>query len=391
MNPFKRSPAVFARTTQLSLIFVLFVQLLVPVIAYGSQADTWTHNTVMPLVVMTLAGLPAAALGIVTLLLMPQLNIHPQRDVRPYFRLGVLASIAYALAGIGVYAMPGAGGTANWENQHGWHWMGLLSAYAGAVILSWGFLPWVRGRWVWVALVTVFVYVFTDRELGWVILIIPALGVGCGLFSQWTIDVVKDLDRARDTEATLRISQERLRIAQQLHDSLGQNLAAISLKAQLARAFAAQQDPRLDGELETLQEIVARSVDDMRQVVQGYRTLDVATELAHARGLLQDMGVAVHVQGAPEDIPVAHQDIVGWFVREATTNIVRHSQASRADFKFTPVSVLVVNDGATGPVGKWGGLDSLRRRHEITGGTLTARTPEKGRFEVEMALAEGQG
>lgn len=386
MNPLQRSPAAFARLTQLSMITVLLVQLFVPVPAYLTHGNTSPQASAWPVAIMTLAGLPALALGVLTLLFIPQLNVHPQRNVEPFFRWGMVANIAYALVGMGLYIGLGTERLTSGDNQYDWQLVGLFSVYFGAMTLSWGFLPWVNGRWLWAGLVTIFVYLITEGELGLIVLIVPTLGVACGVSSQWMIDVVKDLDRARETEATLRISQERLRIAQQLHDSLGQNLAAISLKTQVAKAFAAQQDSRLAGELNALQELVTHSVEDMRQVVRGYRTLDVPTELAHARTLLEDVGVAVHVEGAPEDIPTAHQDIVGWFVREATTNILRHAQATHADFSFTPHRAVVVNDGASGPVGQWGGLDSLRRRHETTGGTLSVRTPQEGQFEVEMEL-----
>lgn len=52
--------------------------------------------------------------------------------------------------------------------------------------------------------------------------------------TEWSVGIVKELDHTRGLQSQLKVHEERLRFAQELHDSLGQHLAAMSLKTQLA-------------------------------------------------------------------------------------------------------------------------------------------------------------
>ena len=95
----------------------------------------------------------------------------------------------------------------------------------------------------------------------------------------WSVGIVKELYRTRGLQSQLKVQEERLRFAQELHDSLGQRLAAMSLKTQLAISLHRKDGDRTVGELRELEKLVRLMRMDLHQVVTGYRTLHPKSEL----------------------------------------------------------------------------------------------------------------
>ncbi len=110
---------------------------------------------------------------------------------------------------------------------------------------------------------------------------------------------------------------------------MGQDLAAMSLTTELALALAQRGDARAVSELEALRSLMRRSTAQMRQVVQGYRVIDLPTELAGARSLLGTAGIEVAVRGQCDQVPAAQQQTAAWFMRETATNVLRHASATQ--------------------------------------------------------------
>lgn len=162
----------------------------------------------------------------------------------------------------------------------------------------------------------------------------------------WSVRIVKELQRTRGLQSQLRVHEERLRFAQELHDSLGQHLAAMSLKTQLAISLQEKDVSRVRSELQEIEKIVRLMREDLHQVVSGYRTLSPESELDTAGNLLHGAGISVSITGSPESIPARCRQASAWFIREATTNVMKHSQASTVRFDLSKHGVLVTNDGA---------------------------------------------
>jgi two-component system, NarL family, sensor histidine kinase DesK len=143
-------------------------------------------------------------------------------------------------------------------------------------------------------------------------------------------DAVNALRRARADLARTAVAEERLRIARDVHDLLGHSLSLITLKAELAgRVIGADQD-RAAAEIAELESVARQSLADVRAAVAGYRQPDLAAELDSARQLLDSAGIACDISaagtaGLSHDVDAA----LAWAVREGTTNVVRHSQATR--------------------------------------------------------------
>lgn len=203
----------------------------------------------------------------------------------------------------------------------------------------------------------------------------------------WTIRLFREVERARATEAQLQVAEERLRFAQELHDTMGQHLAAISLKAELARALVARDDARADHELAELQKLAKLSTAEMHDVVTGYRTINLATEVAGMKSLLADANIALIVHGDVFEVPEEHWELAGWFVREATTNVVKHSQATSVELELAAGGVVISNDGVGGYTGPLRGLDALRRRAAAHGASVQI-VREGEHFTVRLSLKE---
>jgi two-component system sensor histidine kinase DesK len=212
--------------------------------------------------------------------------------------------------------------------------------------------------------------------------------VGTGIvlsfrFTVWVLDVVGQLEWARDAQARLAVAEERLRFARDLHDVMGRNLSAIAVKGQLAAELARRDRPQAAEEIADISRIAEESLREVRGVVSGYRTASLAGELAGARSVLRAAGIACTVTGDERgaDLPVPVQTELGWVVREAVTNVLRHSRATTCAITLEAApgsaTLRVANDGvgpATAPAeARWGnGLTGLAERLAASGGRLTA-------------------
>ncbi|MEU9372217.1 histidine kinase [Streptomyces sp. NPDC048255] len=218
-------------------------------------------------------------------------------------------------------------------------------------------------------------------------------GATCG-FSAWLLDTVHELDRSREALARLAVAEERLRFGRDLHDVMGRNLAVIALKSELAVQLARRERPEAVDQMIEVQRIARESQREVRDVVRGYREADLAVELEGARGVLSAAGMdcRVDLQGARE-LPSEVQSALGWVVREATTNVLRHGDAQNCVIRLTApeagdVTLVVENDGApetpSGPPGS--GLAGLRERLAALDGTLQAGPVDGGRFRLRAEI-----
>lgn len=217
------------------------------------------------------------------------------------------------------------------------------------------------------------------------------------VFSVWLVRAVYELDEARETRALLAVAEERLRFGRDLHDVMGRNLAVIALKSELAVQLARRGRPEAVEQMIEVQRIAQESQREVRDVVRGYREADLAVELAGAQGVLTAAGIACEVRGEAAGLPVEVQSALGWVVREATTNVLRHGDAGRCAVELLVtegrVVLTVENDGVAGASdgGGGSGLAGLRERLAAVAGTLAAGPADGGVFRLvaEVPLTVG--
>ncbi|MFB7247915.1 sensor histidine kinase [Streptomyces populi] len=227
-------------------------------------------------------------------------------------------------------------------------------------------------------------------------------------FSVWLLNAVYELDEARETRARLAVAEERLRFGRDLHDVMGRNLAVIALKSELAVQLARRGRSEAVDQMTEVQRIARESQREVRAVVRGYRDADLAGELAGAQGVLTAADIDCRITGTAAELPPQVQSALGWVVREATTNVLRHGNARRCALSLRVtrerVTLTVENDGVpgeTGPgpgpdggqgPGRGSGLAGLRERLEEVGGTLRAGADgEVFRLTAEVPLRSARG
>ncbi|MFF3226964.1 sensor histidine kinase [Nocardia suismassiliense] len=198
--------------------------------------------------------------------------------------------------------------------------------------------------------------------------------LGTTLLTLWGLRVVEELDRAKGVEAELQVAEERLRFARDLHDIVGRGFSAIAVKSELAAVLSRSGDAdRAATEMDEVKTLAVESMGQMRELVRGYRGIDLMTEVAGARSLLSAVGCRLVVEGDPAKVPARFHEVAAWVVREGTTNIVEHSTATSAVLTLGDAGMSLRNDCPHGPAGERSGLRGLAERLAHLGASLDAR------------------
>ncbi|MDI9915944.1 histidine kinase [Rhodococcus sp. IEGM 1379] len=202
------------------------------------------------------------------------------------------------------------------------------------------------------------------------------------LMSVWLLRMVTELDEARGAAAALSVAEERLRFSRDLHDVVGRALSAIAVKSDLAATLSRRGDDRAAQQMDEVRDLAQESLVEARELVRGYRSIALASELAGARSLLEAAGISTDIHGSADALPIEFAETAAWVVREGVTNILRHSSAQTAVIEVTDASVSIVNDGVgQQQVSDGTGLNGLRERVEAVGGTLEV-TRDDERFTL---------
>jgi two-component system sensor histidine kinase DesK len=215
-----------------------------------------------------------------------------------------------------------------------------------------------------------------------------------GVVLVWLLGLLWAAEAGRDAEAGLVVAQERLRASRELHDVLGHQLGIIALKAELAADLAATDPARSRAESEEIRAIAAATLADARRAVHGETVADLATQVASAELVLRSAGIETTVDVDTTLVPASASQLLAAVVREAVTNILRHSDARTVSIAFhrngRGPTLAIVNDGtgnmAAGVPSSATGLASLAARCAVDGARLVAGPIADGRFEVRVEL-----
>jgi two-component system sensor histidine kinase DesK len=213
----------------------------------------------------------------------------------------------------------------------------------------------------------------------WLLVFYGALVPVMVLSSLWWWEIVVTLDKHRSVAAELAVAQERLRFASDLHDIQGHHLQVIALKSELAERMLALHPEAAREHVHETRLIAKQALEETRSLVAGLREVDLAAELENAREVLTAAGAHCDLQlGALPTNPDVRR-VLALVVREATTNILRHSSATEASIRLETTagtSTLEINNNASNsltdasPHAPSSGLDGLRDRVSALNGTL---------------------
>jgi two-component system sensor histidine kinase DesK len=210
---------------------------------------------------------------------------------------------------------------------------------------------------------------------------------------------VGELQRAntalRNAQAEIErmaVEQERTRFARDLHDLLGQTLTLMRVKLQVADAVLPDIE-RTRAELGDLERLVRTALEDVREVASSYRQLTLSSEIAGAEIALEAAGIEFSVEERAGPLPAAVEATVAWSLREAVTNVMRHSAARTCGVQITgdgrEVALEVHDDGRGAAQGRVeSGLRTLRERVQAAGGRVEVEQPELagGGFTLRVRL-----
>ncbi|WP_051683515.1 sensor histidine kinase [Blastococcus sp. URHD0036] len=192
-----------------------------------------------------------------------------------------------------------------------------------------------------------------------------------------------ELAQARQQLVQLAVTEERERVARDVHDILGHSLTVITVKTELAGRLleaTGAGDSRARAELADAERLAREALADVRATVSGMRNLSLPGELAAARSALDAAGIAGELPSAVDDVPSRYRELFAFALREGVTNVVRHSGAGRCVVSLA-ADRLEVRDDGRGPGGGSGGsgLAGLRERAAAVGARVeTGRAPEGG-------------
>jgi signal transduction histidine kinase len=211
--------------------------------------------------------------------------------------------------------------------------------------------------------------------------------------------------RAYTTQAQqLAVSEERNRLAREMHDALGHRLTVAVVQLEGAQRLIPTEPERSASMIEAMRAQLKQALAELRQTVSALRSPDsaatlqgsLATAVSHLAQTFQEAtGLAVHVQ-LPEDLPLlpeAHRLALYRAAQESLTNVQRHANAQQAWLHLAAddeqVTLTVLDDGqgfgdemADGRFG----LVGLRERAKQLGGVLTLSAAEQGGAKLCMQL-----
>ena len=223
------------------------------------------------------------------------------------------------------------------------------------------------------------------------------LGIGAAMVAMGEImRSNRELIEARAEVARLAVADERARFARDLHDLLGHSLSVIALKAQLARRRLPHDPETAAVDVADIEAVTRDALREVREAVSGYHRPALDAELEGARTALGAAGIEATIDRPAVALPPDVEAVLAWTVREAATNVIRHSGARHSAIRLVgglgQATVEVIDDGrgGNGSDGSGTGLIGLETRVREAGGRLEAGPRDDGPgFRVRAIVPVG--
>jgi two-component system sensor histidine kinase DesK len=199
-----------------------------------------------------------------------------------------------------------------------------------------------------------------------------------------------ELRETREELAVAAVAAERERIGRDLHDILGHSLTAIAVKAGLARRLLASDPAAAGTEIGDVERLAREALKDVRATASGYREVSLTAELGVAAGVLRAAGIRADLPATADDVDPDAREALGYVLREAVTNVVRHSGARTCHVVLHSRSIEIVDDGdgvdRNPTAGTGAGLQNLADRMGAQGGSCEAGPGPDGGFVIRAGL-----
>jgi len=212
------------------------------------------------------------------------------------------------------------------------------------------------------------------------------------------MELEKKLDQANQQIKELIKREERVRIARDLHDTLGHTLSLITLQSQLVQRLTEKNPSRAKEEAKEIELSSRSALRQVRELVSDMRSITISEELVDMDQILKTAGIKLQMEENIDfsHIPLLQQNIIGMCLREAGTNIVKHSQAKNSTVMFAEeegsISISVIDDG-TGLLDQHengNGLKGMKERLALINGTLKIRSNKGTALKITIPIVKKQ-
>jgi signal transduction histidine kinase len=365
-----RSPS--PRTRDVLLVIAVAILVVPAVVAQASKGDKLLEATIL------------AVVGVLALLF---------RRSHPFAVLAAVVAVTVAIPVDGPVSIPLMVALYTIGSRHS----GETTIAAAVAVVAVGFVYRLAGG-----------PQFSSADLVGLALIC-AVSAGLGLYvgnRRANMDRLREraelLDRERELLAERAVSEERVRIAQELHDVVAHNVSLIVVQAQALGATAG--DPRVSEATDGIADLGREAMAEMHRTLKllragegGDPALAPQPGLGELDGLLErargaGVGIDLAVEGEPRPLPQSVDLSAYRIVQEALTNVVKH--AGRAHTTVTlgyrpdALELTIADRGQAPPRPSAGGhgLVGMRERAALFGGTLSAGPRDGHGFEVRASL-----
>lgn len=213
----------------------------------------------------------------------------------------------------------------------------------------------------------------------------PLFILGIGVLSH------KD-DENRDLQHRLDMTEERERIALDVHDLLGHSLTVINLKSELAKRLLDADPAKARAELDEIASLSRTALAEVRSTVTHLRHPDLPGALDATSRALSTAGISYSL---PDNAAAAGPNaaLFASVLKEATTNILRHAHASNVEVRVAADRLQITDDGVgltDGAEGKGNGLRGMKDRVAQAGGTAHIEPAPGGGTRVFVTMSGNQ-
>jgi signal transduction histidine kinase len=249
---------------------------------------------------------------------------------------------------------------------------------------------------------------FSDRTLSSLAFIGVAAAVGVAVRSQRAaVEAAearaRQAEATREEEAERRVTDERLRIARELHDVVAHHISVVNVQAGVARHLLESQPEQARNALSLVREASRTVLSEMSTVLGLLRTGEDETPMAPAPGLegagtlvesmrRAGLEVAERVEGEPYALPEIANLTAFRVVQESLTNALKHGTGTaELKLEYSPTAVVIeirnpVRDVVTPSTAGGHGLVGMRERVTSLGGRFTADPQPDGWFTVRAEI-----
>lgn len=205
-----------------------------------------------------------------------------------------------------------------------------------------------------------------------------------------------ELENAKERIEELIIHEERQRIARDLHDTLGQKLSMIGLKSDLASRLVTKNPEQALQEIKDIRQTASIALKEVRELVADMRAVKLQEEIIRVEQILKAAQIDLEVSGDASDlnIPVLIENVLSMCLKEAITNVVKHSGAKKCKIAikrtYNEISICIIDDGQgfndklniTG-----NGLKGMQERLEFINGSLKIESKKGSKLHISVPLA----